>query len=168
MQTAEVRAGGSPSGESGFTLIELIVTLALLSVLALIVVPVAQLHAQRLKEREFRLALVEIRGAIDAYKRAADEGRVRVGAGGTNYPPDLETLVQGVEDQRDVKGRKLYFLRRVPRDPFHLDQATKDADTWARRSYASDPDNPQEGDDVYDVHSRSTGVGLNGIPYSRW
>jgi general secretion pathway protein G len=155
-------------GQRAFTLIELLVTLAILAVLASLVLPVAQVQVQRAKEQELRAALREIRSAIDAYKRAGDEGRIRRPLGATGYPPRLEVLVEGVEDQRDPQRRKLFFLRRIPRDPFDADPQADDAATWGKRSYASEANDPQEGDDVYDVHTRSSLVGLNGVPLKRW
>jgi general secretion pathway protein G len=155
-------------GQRAFTLIELLVTLAILAVLASLVLPVAQVQVQRAKEQELRAALREIRSAIDAYKRAGDEGRIRRPLGATGYPPRLEVLVEGVEDQRDPQRRKLFFLRRIPRDPFDADPQADDAATWGKRSYASEANDPQEGEDVYDVHTRSSLVGLNGVPLKRW
>ncbi|CAE6971205.1 hypothetical protein R69608_07512 [Paraburkholderia nemoris] len=153
----------------GFTLIELLVTLAILGVLACMTMPVAQVMRQREREQELRLALHEIREAIDAYKAASKDGRVPKEAGATGYPPSLDVLVEGVKDQTDPKGEHtVYFLRRIPRDPMNNDAELTDAQTWGKRCYASEADDPQEGDDVYDVYTTSKGVGLDGIPYRSW
>jgi general secretion pathway protein G len=148
----------------GFTLIELVVTVAIVAVLASIALPLNELVVQRGKEAELRRALREIREAIDAYKQAFDEGRMVRRAGDSGYPKHLEDLVQGVEDQKDPAHARIYFLRRIPRDPFADDANLSAADTWGKRSYASPPDNPQEGDDVFDVFTRSTLTAINGRP----
>jgi general secretion pathway protein G len=160
------RAGGHAA--RGFTLIELLVTLAILGVLASMTVPVAQVMRQREREQALREALHQIRGAIDAYKAASKDGRLPVESGAWGYPPKVGILVDGVKDQNDPKGNKIYFLRRMPRDPMNNNPQLDAVDTWGKRAYASEPDDPQEGDDVYDVYSQSTGVGLNGIPYRNW
>jgi prepilin-type N-terminal cleavage/methylation domain-containing protein len=152
----------------GFTLIELLVTLAVMAMLGMLVAPAAQVGAQRHKEQELRRALREIRDGIDAFKRASDEGRIGKELGTTGYPPKLELLVEGVADLRSPKHAKIFFLRRLPRDPFSADPGLPDAQTWGKRSYASEAAEPKEGDDVYDVYSTSPKVGLNGIAYSRW
>jgi general secretion pathway protein G len=153
---------------SGFTLIELLVTLAIVAVLALFTVPVAEVAVQRVKEAELRDALREIRHAIDAYKTASDEGRVARSINATGYPKSLEVLVEGVEDAKDPKRAKIYFLRRIPRNPMDTSDAPNPVDTWGLRSYASEATDPQPGDDVYDVYVPSSDTGLNGVPYRNW
>jgi len=152
----------------GFTLIELVITVAIVAILAIAVLPLAEVTIQRAKEHELRSALRQVREAIDAYKQASDEGRVAKRANESGYPKSLELLVDGVEDAKEPKKTKIYFLRRIPRDPMASDSALAPADTWAKRSYASPPEEPKAGDDVYDVYSISTGIGLNGVRYREW
>lgn len=152
----------------GFTFIELLVSLAIVAVLASIAFPMAELTAQRQKEQELRRALREIRTALDAYKQAGDEGRIVRRAGDSGYPRSLQELAEGVEDAKDPARRKMYFLRRIPSDPMFPEPSAPPQSTWGMRSYASPPDKPMTGADVFDVYSRSSAVGLNGIPYREW
>ncbi len=158
----------TPVRRGGFTLIELVVTLLIVGLLAGAAVPLVELTVKRSKERELRAALREIRSAIDAYKRASDEGRLVRLAQQSGYPPKLGALVEGVPDARSPERRPIYFLRRLPRDPTFPDQAAPAENTWGKRSYASPPDAPEEGDDVFDVYSRAEGNALNGTPYKTW
>ena len=152
----------------GFTLIELVITVAIVALLASIALPVSELAVQRTKEQELRRTLRQVREAIDAYKQASDEGRIRKSIGDSGYPKKLEELAEGVEDQKNPKKDKIYFLRRIPRDPLATDPTLSAAATWGKRSYASPPDDPREGDDVFDVFSLATGTGINGRPYKEW
>jgi general secretion pathway protein G len=145
--------------EAGLTLVELIITVAILSILATAAVPIARFQVRREKERELRRDLWEMRAAIDRYKDAADKGAFQIKADSLGYPPDLETLVNGV----DVQGKKVRFLRRIPVDPM-----TGTAE-WGLRSNQDDTDSDSfGGQNVFDVHSKSTGTALDGTKYSTW
>jgi len=159
---------GRATRARGFTFIELVVTVAIIGVLALVAVPMAQLTAQRAKESELRTALRTVRNGIDAYKAAAEKGQIEVAADASGYPPTLSALVAGVPDIKSPDPKVIYFLRRIPRDPFNPDTTLPADETWALRSYASPPDAPQPGKDVFDVFSTSDREGLNGIPYNEW
>jgi general secretion pathway protein G len=154
------RTSLSPLGrEAGLTLIELIVTVAILGLLASAAVPLARWNVKRVKERELHSDLWEMRRAIDAYKDAAEKGGIQTKVDSDNYPPDLDTLVKGVE----VKGKKVRFLRRVPIDPM-----TNKPD-WGLRSEQDDPDSDSfGGQNVFDVYSKSQGTALNGTKYAEW
>jgi len=164
-----MRLGRSPTIIArGFTLIELVITVAIVALLASVALPVTELAVQRTKEQDLRRTLRQIREAIDAYKQASDEGRIRKSVGDSGYPKKLEELVEGVDDQKNPKKEKIYFLRRIPRDPFSTDPTLSASATWGKRSYASPPDDPSEGDDVFDVYSLAPGKGINGQPYREW
>lgn len=152
-QTRRVR------GQYGFTLLELIIASAILVVLSTMVVPLARLTIQREKERELRNALWEMRDAIDRYKEAADRQLFQIKVDSQGYPPDLDTLVKGV----DVQGKKLKFLRRIPIDPM-----TNSTD-WGLRSMQDDPDSDSWGEqNVFDVYTKSQGTALDGSKYKDW
>lgn len=154
---------------NGFTLIELIMTVAIIGLLASVVLPLAELSVQRTKEQDLRLALREIRGALDAYKKAVDDGNITVTVGMPSYPESLQVLVDGVKDIKNpTNNSMIYFLRRIPRDPMATENAKSNEETWGKRSYESSADDPQEGKDVYDVYSLSSDIGMNGIPYKKW
>lgn len=152
----------------GFTLIELVITLAIVGLIATAAVPLASLVAKRDKEEQLRTALRDIRLALDAYHEAAQLGHIRRELGDSGYPPDLKALYEGVEDIASEKKVRLYFLRRIPRDPFYPDGQVPAEETWGLRSYQSPPEDPQPGDDVFDVYSLSKQMGLNGVPYHDW
>lgn len=154
--------------QSGFSFIELVITAAILGVLATAAMPLIELSLQRGKEQELRIALRKIRTAIDAYKTASDEGKIQKKVDESGYPKRLEDLVIGVEDAKDVNKKKMYFLRRLPPDPMFEGVAATAAETWGKRSYQSSADDPKEGPDVFDVYSLSKRKGLNGIPYHQW
>jgi general secretion pathway protein G len=153
----------------GFTLIELVMTVAIVAVLATGLLPLAEIAVQRNREQELHTALRDIRGALDAYRLAEETGHMIRKVGSSGYPPNLHILVDGVLDAQDPDGRRrIYFLRRIPRDPMFADASRADEATWGLRSYASSADAPEEGDDVFDVYSLSTAVGLNGVAYRNW
>jgi len=155
---------------AGFTIIELLVSVAIIGILASVAMPVVQTQVQRQKEQQLRAALMSIRSAIDAYKQAVVNGSIASQNVPSGYPPNLATLVAGVPTISNSQVQ-IYFLRSIPRDPFYPDQTTPASVTWALRSYEASDYIPPPGDgngDVFDVQSMSTGVGLNGVPYSQW
>ncbi len=145
-----------------------------MAILATAALPLRELMVKREKEHDLRIALRQIRSAIDAYKQAVDDGRIAKKADESGYPPRLEELYTGIPDIKSKEKKLIFFLRRLPRDPMFTDldvagiEVTPAANTWGKRSYESTPDNPQEGDDVFDVYSRSESIGLNGIAYRDW
>ncbi len=185
----------------GFTLIEMVVVVLIVSILASAAMPLMALHKRRTQEAELRQSLRTLRGAIDRYKQAYDAGRIENQADASGYPPSLDVLVKGVPelgaaavalapsaakagdsqkasspfDASSFSGfsapnggpKRIYFLRSLPRDPF-ADPSLPAEQTWGLRSYASPPEAPAPGADVFDVHSRTEGQGLDGTPYRQW
>jgi general secretion pathway protein G len=145
--------------ESGLTLVELIICVAIVAILASAAIPIARFQVKREKERELRRDLWEMRDAIDRYKDAADKGAMQIKADSLGYPPDLDTLVNGV----DIQDKKVKFLRRIPKDPM-----TGDTE-WGLRSNQDDADSDSfGGQNVFDVHTKSTATALDGTKYSTW
>ncbi len=153
--------------QRGYTLIELLIVMAVLGLLASLAMPLAEMTVQREKERELKRALWQIRDALDAYRRARDDGAIAGAPGSAPYPPSLQALLTPAPDARSGHGAPLRFLRSIPRDPF-ADPSLPAERTWGLRSYESDADQPQPGADVYDVHSTSERIGLDGVPLRQW
>ena len=152
----------------GFTLIEMVVVVMIVGILASAAMPLAALHKRRTQEAELRQALRTVRTAIDDYKRAWDQGRIEKKADETGYPPTLDALVKGVPDITSPQGARIYLLRRLPRDPMASDPSVSAAATWGLRSYASPPDAPAPGKDVFDVYSREDKLAMDGTAYQDW
>lgn len=156
------------SSQQGFTLIEMMVTLSLLACLTAAALPLVETYGQRQKEDELRIALRQIREALDRYQQASAEGKIEKAADTPGYPKNLQTLVAGVVDKSSPNKRKIYFLRRIPRDPMCDCADTPDAETWRTRSSNAAPGDFSGGKDVYDVASSSAAAALNGVPYAQW
>ena len=160
----------------GFTLVELLISLALVGLIALVSLPLYEVTSTRAREADLRQALRTIRAGLDAYKAAVDAGTLARQAGESGYPATLELLAQPlpVANQSDAgfgasdKPQRIVILRQLPRDPFFADPAVPAAQTWNTRSYGSSSDEPHAGDDVYDVSSTSTRIGLDGTAYATW
>jgi general secretion pathway protein G len=151
----------------GFTIVELLVVMAIMGILAAAIMPLGEAMLKAQKERELKQALWEIRSAIDEYKRASDQGAFRQGQVEIGYPPNLRALTAGVADARTTTGQQLYFLRQIPRDPFAPPDIEAEQ-TWRLRSYGSPSDKPAPGADVYDIRSSSDEISMDGTPYAKW
>ena len=196
LRRPRLRACGASAGK-GFTLTELLVTLALVGLMAMVAVPLYEVTAIRMKEMELRTALRQIRTALDAYKDAADAGKIQKDPSDSGYPPSLKILVEGVDTAQqssvslqsvssmasgatgnanansnanasDNGPTRLMFLRQIPRDPFTPDSSLPPEEQWDTRAYGSPPSDPQPGKDVYDVMSKSITIGSNGLAYKEW
>jgi len=152
----------------GFSYIELVISVAILALLATVAVPYLEHTVRRKKESELRADLREIRTAIDAYKKAYNEGHIQQVIGESGYPKRLEDLASGVPDIMDPQKKPIRFLRKLPADPMFIGNYQSPTETWGKRSYDSDADAPREGVDVYDVYSLSEEKGLNGTFYRQW
>jgi general secretion pathway protein G len=162
-----MRLSGRTSFPQGFSLVELLAVVAIVSLLASIAFPLAELAKRRGQEEELRRALRDIRSAIDEYKRLVDSGRIERPAGASGYPPNLEVLVDGVPDAQSPMRSKIYLLRRLPRDPL-AEPRVGASHSWGLRSYESSAAEPRSGSDVFDVYSTAPGTGLDGTPYKQW
>jgi general secretion pathway protein G len=154
--------------QRGFTLIEMMVSLALLATLASAAIPIYQRHEQQRNEEELRVALRDIRTAIDRYGQLVEEGVIEKDADMTNWPASLDLLVDGVVNKKSPNKEKIYLLRRIPRDPFCDCDGRKNTETWRVRASTQAPGETTGGKDVWDVSSTSSQPGLNGIPYAQW
>lgn len=154
--------------QTGFSYIEIIFTLAILALIATVAVPYVELTVKRKLENELQQNLRTLRTAIDEYYDAVQQGKIQVSADASGYPPNLNVLVNGIDDASTPDNRKIFFLRRIPRDPFHRDINVPAEQTWVLRSYDSPPNSPRAGRDIFDVFSTSKEIGLNGIPYNEW
>ncbi|WP_313654402.1 prepilin-type N-terminal cleavage/methylation domain-containing protein [Pantoea sp.] len=156
-------------GQRGFTLIEMMVTLTILATLAAAATPLIQRYQQQQQEAELRTALRTLRSAIDAWYQAGKDGKIEKKTSESGYPPTLKHLTEGAIDVTDPNGNRLYFLRRIPRDPFCDCPGRRAEETWRLRASTQPPgDFSGGGKDVFDVSSSSSGSGLNGVPYAQW
>jgi general secretion pathway protein G len=152
----------------GFSYIELLVTLAILSLIVTAAMPVARTLEKRHDEAQLRQRLREVRSAIDAYKSASDSGLILKNENDSGYPKTLNDLVRGIPNQANQAKESIYFLRKIPADPMNKNTTLNPEDTWGKRSYDSTAEDPREGRDVFDVYSTSKEKGLNGTPYYLW
>ena len=162
--------GRSRRRTRGFTLIEISIALGVMATLLMGAVPLLRAEQQRAKEVQLKHSLMQIRQALDRYKQAGDEGRIARNAGSSGYPASLAVLARGEVVVNSPKPERIYFLRRIPRDPFASAASEQFAPelTWQTRAYSSAPDAPASGADVFDVFSQSTRIGSDGLPYSKW
>ncbi|SKB99908.1 general secretion pathway protein G [Kosakonia radicincitans] len=154
--------------QRGFTLIEMMISLALLATLASAAIPIYQRQEQQRNEEELRVALRDIRSAIDRYGQLVEEGIIEKDADMSNWPASLDLLVDGVVNKKSPNKEKIYLLRRIPRDPFCDCDGRKNTETWRVRASTQAPGETTGGKDVWDVSSTSSQPGLNGIPYAQW